>query len=581
MNIATAHLRKKVKFIMQTTWFAFGIITARLIYLQVNLTDHLLHKSKQNFQRFHKVQPMRGNIIDCNNILLATNRPVTDLYWQGSGNNKLNPVQEKTIAVISTIIDKPLTNDNELHASLNNAERYSQNLIIASDLSFEQLSKLEEIFPNHKNIALSTRFQRYYPYKSYASHILGYLGDINVCMQGKMGLEMLFEDYLKGEHGLMLRIINSVGKKLSEKELKQTLAGYTIQTTLDITLQQIAEEIFPQEYAGTIVVMDPQDGAILALVSRPCFDPSLFLGPISISEWHILQEKQPFLNRAFNASYPPGSIFKLVTASAALEENIIKPEFTWECKGYLHLGKRKYLCNQRYGHGTLTTMQAVAKSCNILFYEIGRRMNIDQIAFYARLFGLGEKTGIIFHEKEGLIPTTKWKLETKGEQWWPGETLSVAIGQSFLLVTPIQVARMISSIFTQELVMPRILTNEPVQKRKLALNPETLSFLQHSMRAVVTQGTGHRISKVKSIEIYAKTSTAQVSGLQKRHLDQSYLEHGWFVAYFCYKNYKPLTIIILIEHSGSSRLPTVTAKNFLIQYKKIMDAKDNSSISYS
>ena len=198
-------------------------------------------------------------------------------------------------------------------------------------------------------------------------------------------------------------------------------------------------------------------------------------------------------------------------------------------------------------------------------------MKVDQIAHYARLFGLGEKTGIIFHEKEGLVPTSTWKLETKGERWWPGETLSVAIGQSFLAVTPIQIARMISSIFTASLTKPRILIDEPIQQQPLNLKPETLEFLQESMRAVVTKGTGHRVSHVKNIEIYAKTSTAQVSGLQKRNLDTSYLEHGWFVAYFRYKEYKPLTLVILIEHTGSSRVPTITAKNFLIAYKKVMD----------
>jgi len=444
-------------------------------------------------------------------------------------------------------------------------------MLLASDISFEQLSKLEELFPHHKNIVLSIRFTRHYPYQSYASHILGYLGDINVSMRGKMGLEMLFEDRLKGEHGITMRTINSLGKKLAEKEVKHSLSGNTIQTTLDVSIQKIVEEIFPPEHAGTMIVMDPQDGAIKALVSRPTFDPTLFLGPISYDNWNELQEKQPFLNRAFNAAYPPGSIFKLVTISAALEKGIIEPNSKLTCKGFLHFGKRRYWCCRRYGHGELTTGQALAKSCNILFYEIGKKMDVDDIAHYAQLFGLGEKTGIIFPEKDGLVPTRLWKRETKGESWWAGETLSVAIGQSFLLTTPVQIAQMISSIFTQSLITPRILINEPIQKKPLELKPETIDFLQKSMRAVVTRGTGQRVSTVKDIEIYAKTSTAQVSGLQKRNLDKSHLEHAWFVAYFKYKDHKPLTIVVMIEHAGSSRFPTITAKNFLIHYKKFMD----------
>jgi len=576
MSIVAARLRTKIKFILQSTCFALGIITARLMYLQINLTDYFSRKSKQNFERVHKIQPMRGNIIDCNGILLATNRPVTDLYWQGSGNSNLSPEQEKTLKLISTILNKPWATDSELRSTLHHAERYHQTIPLAKDLLFDQVSKCSELFPINKNIVLSSSFQRFYPYKSYASHILGYLGDINVCMHGKMGLEMLFEEQLKGEYGISLRTINSFGKKLLEKELKQTAAGSTVQTTIDINLQQIIEDVFPQEYNGTIIVMDPEDGAIRAILSHPAFDPSLFLGSISIEEWNELQEKQPFLNRAFNAAYPPGSIFKLVTVSAALEHGIITPESTLTCKGYIYFRKRRYLCNRRYGHGAITTAQAVAKSCNILFYEIGKRIDIDIIAAYAQLFGLGKKTGIIFREKEGLIPTSTWKLKTKGERWWTGETLSVSIGQSFLLVTPIQIARMVSSIFTQQLMTPRILITEPIQKRPLKLKPETLKFLRHSMRAVVTEGTGHRVSKVKDIKIYAKTSTAQVTGLQKHHVDQSHLEHGWFVAYFRYKDYKPLTIVILIEHAGSSRLPTMTAKNFLIHYRELMDAKTTS-----
>jgi len=569
MSNPLLRVRKKIKRIMQCTMFILGIITARLMYLQINLTEYFSHKSKQNFERIHKIQPMRGDILDCNGTLLATNRPVTNVYWQGTGET-LTPDQLKALHVVSTIINKPWTTDKELISKIRHAEHYHQSIILASDLPFKQMSTLEELFPNHKNIILSTSFKRYYPYKSSASHILGYLGDIHLHMRGKMGLEHIFEDCLRGEYGVTLRTINSLGKKLSEQELKQTAAGHTVKTTLDISLQQISEDIFPQDYTGAMILMDPRDGAIRALVSRPSFDPSIFLGPISVEQWHDLQEKQPFLNRAFNASYPPGSIFKLISISAALELGVIEQESTWECKGFIHFGRRTYWCMRRYGHGELTTAQAVAKSCNILFYEIGKRMNVDIIAHYARLFGLGKKTGILFHEKDGLVPTTSWKQNVKGEQWWPGETLSVAIGQSYLLTTPIQIARMITSIFTKELIKPRILVNEPIERYPLEINQDTLDFLQQSMKAVVTKGTGQRVS-TKDIEIYAKTSTAQVSSLSKRNINKTHLEHGWFVGYFRYKENVPLTIVIFVEHAGSSRVPTIIAKNFLNAYKKLFD----------
>jgi penicillin-binding protein 2 len=171
----------------------------------------------------------------------------------------------------------------------------------------------------------------------------------------------------------------------------------------------------------------------------------------------------------------------------------------------------------------------------------------------------------------GLIPNREWKFDHKGEPWWPGETLSVAIGQSFLLATPIQIACMIASIFTGYLVAPRLLVNEPVVTTPLTIKPETIAFLKKSMKSVVKSGTGRIVRKVKDIIIYAKTSTAQTSDFSKRKLDEKYLEHGWFVGHFQYKNYDPLVIVILVERVGTAQVATTIAKNFLIEYKKYMD----------
>jgi penicillin-binding protein 2 len=285
-----------------------------------------------------------------------------------------------------------------------------------------------------------------------------------------------------------------------------------------------------------------------------------------------MQNEHPFLNRAFNAHYPPGSIFKLVVASAALEQGIITPETIWDCKGFISFSGRRYHCHVLEGHGKLTVSQALEQSCNPLFYDIGTKISIDTLAEYAYKFGLGEKTNILFPEKKGLIPSSMWKLNTLGERWWPGETLSAAVGQSFLLVTPIQIARMIASIFTGQLITPRILAEEKVKTHPLNIEQKTLELLRQSMKKVVTQGTGKRINRVKDIEVYAKTSTAQTSALHKRHKGRIYQEHGWFVAQFRYKQNRPLIIVVLIEHAGSSRVPTVVAKKFLINYKKLIDS---------
>ena len=316
----------------------------------------------------------------------------------------------------------------------------------------------------------------------------------------------------------------------------------------------------------------------MALLSRPSFDPTVFLEPLDHAQWLLLQEKQPFLNRAFNACYQPGSIFKLVTTSAALEHNFIDPNNSWYCCGYVEFGQRQYGCANHNGHGWLTAEQSLAKSCNTMFFEIGKRISIDLLADYAHRFGLGRKTNMVFAEKEGLIPTSAWKKQVKHEKWWPGETLSAVIGQSYLLVTPIQVARMISAIFSGYLVYPRVLFEEPVIKEPLGIKQETRKFLQQSMLKVVESGgTGQQVGRLKNIKIYAKTSTAQTSSLDKRDLGNAYLEHGWFVAYFSYKDEKPMTLVILMENVGSARVATDVAKQFLFEYRKLVDLTQHAN----
>ncbi len=562
-------IQKKIAIIIVWLTIILFLFCARLFYLQVNRTKHFWVRGQKNFLRLETIHSPRGNIRDRNGKLLATNRPITRIYWRGTGNYSLSNNQEQMLINLATIFNFQLPVSYDGIAC---AERYQRKILIAPDISHEQLSKVAEQFPNHANIIIETHFKRHYPYQSYGSHLLGHLGNTRFEPEGQLGLEKLFEQTLRGKKGTKLKTINSTGKHIAEAQIQEALMGNDIQTTIDIELQSICETIFPKEHTGTFLLMNPFNGAICVLISRPNFDPSIFLDPIPMNKWETLQKKHPFLNRAFNGCYPPGSIFKLVTISAALEHTIIPYNSTWLCKGYTIFGKRKYWCHRRWGHGKLNTKQAVAQSCNVLFYEIGKDIDIDLLSQYAFKFGLGQKTGIIFPEKVGLVPSKEWKMEHKGERWWPGETLSVSIGQSFLLVTPIQIARMIGSIFSGFLVTPRIMTNEPIIKQPLDIAPETIIFLQESMKSVVTRGTGRRVSKVKDIEIYAKTSTAQISTFHKRTLGPAYLEHGWFVAYFKYKNYEPLVIVILIENVGTSQVSTTIAKNFLVEYKKFIDS---------
>jgi penicillin-binding protein 2 len=552
---------------------AIAIIFSRLAYLQIHLREQLHVQSKKNFLRLEVVKSPRGNIVDVHGNLLATNRPVHNLYWCGSGKHVVTAQYQELLEKIELIIEQPLLSKREFLQDLQHVERHQKKLLMVSDLSFDKLCQLEELFPECTTLCIETEFQRYYPHGQCASHILGYLGNINADPQGRMGIEHLCEATLRGKSGIQQKTINSLGRSLMEQMLEEALAGDDIQATIDLAIQNMIENIFPEQSSGTCIIMKPRDGSIVALVSRPHFNPNTFLAPLAKADWQAMQEGNLFLNRALSACYPPGSIFKLVTTSAALEEGIITPETCWFCHGYITVSDRKYRCqcHKKWGHAELTAKQALSRSCNTFFYEIGKKIPIDTLANYAFRFGLGQKTSTGLPQKSGLVPTSRWKLQTKGEQWWPGETIQATIGQSFLLVTPIQIARMIAGIFTGYLVNPRIVVNEPVVCQPLEIAKSTREFLQDSMKLVATEGTGQRIGKIVDLEIFAKTSTAQTSGLEKRDLGLSYLEHGWFVAYFKYKDYEPLVLILLIENAGTARIPMSVAKRFLVEYKRFMD----------
>jgi len=571
MYVSNITINKKVGAILVGVFIIFVVIVMRLIYLQVYCCDYFLLRSQKNFIRYETVNCPRGSIRDVQGNLLATNRPITAVYWQGTGNSTLSGDQLELLQFIETITHTTLTS-GALCDAIVYGERKHKKIELVSDIDFSMLSKLSEAFPHHENLVVDTHFKRFYPYNTCGSHIVGYLGNIRVIANGQLGLEKIFDADLCGKQGSMRNIVNSAGQKISHEELEKALIGNDVDTTINIDIQMVCEAVFPDHQTGSLIVLNPVDGAILALVSRPNFDPNIFLDPISIDTWRDMQEKNPFLNRAFDASYPSGSIFKLVTISAALEHGIIPIDSLWTCKGYTLFGKRKYWCARRSGHGEISIEKAVAQSCNTLFFEIGKKIDIDLLAEYAHKFGLGKKTNIIFPEKMGLIPSREWKFDCKGERWWPGETLSVTIGQSFLLVTPIQTACMIASIFTGYLVAPRLLVDEPVVMTPLDIKPETIEFLKKSMKSVVKSGTGRSVKNVKDIKIYAKTSTAQTSDFDKRKLDKKYLEHGWFVGHFQYKEYDPLVVVILVERVGTAQVATTIAKNFLIEYKKYKDS---------
>lgn len=549
------------------SWFfciVVSIILLRLLLLQVMQYERYATIGERNFVRFKSIPAQRGNILDCWGTPLVTNTPVTTVIWQGTGNQSLTEEQKQIMQKVAQILQITIC-----EKQMRLTERLSRQMILAERVSPEVLDLLAEQCSDLSNIIFETAYERFYPYDRLACHILGYLSDVHTGMQGKTGLEKLFEHLLKGEPGINQQYINSFGALLENKQIKDQSCGQDVATTIDLSLQKIAEQCMSAQQTGIFLLIDPKTGAIPALVSRPNFEPSVLSKKMSPEMWQELQENRPFVNRAFNATYPPASIFKLVTVAAALEEKIITEETMFNCRGYAMFKDRKYHCNKHSGHGVVSLKEGLAYSCNIPCYKIAQRMPIDTLASYAFEFGLGSKTDVPFSEKSGLIPTNEWKKATKGEKWWTGETLSACIGQSFLLVTPIQLACMIGSIFEGYLVKPRILMDQEIVKTPISISRKTREFLQDCMKSVIDTGTGRLVNRFLNITIFAKTGTAQTINLGAKNAeDKGHLEHASFVSYFYTEKSDPLVLIVLLEHVGGARIAVGVAKNFFRQYIK-------------
>lgn len=553
-----------------------AIIVTRLCYLQVAQGHILLDLGKKNFLRTDVVLPLRGDVYDKNGFLLASNKPVFDLYWQGGGSYKLREPHTKLLTRVGELLEVDIAGNRSLKRSITHAERYRKRCLVYKNLSFAQLSKISEQCADAPHLLLENRFERVYPHKTTASHLVGYLSRVQ--RVGCSGLERYFHDHLSGQEGYIKNIISATGRRLKQTEAKPARAGGDLTLTIDIDLQMIAEGVFPKREAGAVIVMDPEDGSVRALASLPNFDPNLFLYPISHEIWEDkFTTNHPLLNRATRALYPPASIFKLVTMAAGIDENICSPDDNIDCKGHVIFGKRKYLCIRRWGHGILTPDKALAVSCNIPCFEIGKKISIDTLAEYAYRFGLGQKTDFLLPERTGLVPTSRWKQAVKGERWWQGETLSAAIGQSFLLVTPLQLARMISSVCTGYLSKPRLLQSEDVERKELLVKPETLAFLREAMAYAVRKGTVRRLGYLKDFKIHAKTGTAQTCSLSKRKVGRQDYEHAWLAGFFQYKGGKPLALVILIEHVGAVLPAVQTADRFLRGYRMLMQQRGGTA----
>jgi penicillin-binding protein 2 len=373
---------------------------------------------------------------------------------------------------------------------------------------------------------------------------------------GQWGVEKAFDATLRGVAGQRVIEVDALGREIRLLEETPPVRGSHVFLSIDMALQEEAERAFDGR-AGALVALKPDTGEVLGLVSSPSFDPNQFAKGIAFDAWLSLSEdkKLPMLNRALQSQYPPGSTFKIITAIAGLEEGVINSSSVVNCSGSISFGRWRFGCWRKSGHNAVSLHRALVESCDVYFYEVGKRLGIDKIHDYAVRFGLGSETGIpLGSERQGLVPDTDWKMAKMKTGWYLGETFVNAIGQGYVAATPVQMAVMMAAVANGgDVYQPTILRGaDPVLIRKADVKPETLDLVKDALQGVVNEpsGTGWT-AKSAVTTICGKTGTAQVVGLRRGNQSnaEKFKDHAWFVAFA--PNERPeVALSVLVEHGG-------------------------------
>jgi len=557
---------------------AFTVLIARLFYLQVLEGEEFRRLSENNCIRLQSLAPPRGLIFDNDNNLLVDNRPSFDL---GIILKDAQPVDE-TIKKLARYMEVPSESIEELISGKRGLASYKP-IQLSQDIGRDALAAIEVHKFDLPGVIVNVRPLRNYIHRGTAAHVLGYLGEINANELrlekysdykpgdyiGKFGIEKTYEPFLKGKRGGQQVEVNASGQVVRVLETVDATPGHNIMLTIDMDLQKQAEEMLEGK-AGSVVAMEPSTGRILIMASSPSFNQNAFVDGLTQKEWNDLVSNpmKPMINKALQAEYPPASTYKVVTAMAGLEEGVIDEETAISCNGYYKYGNRVYRCWKRGGHGTMNVVDALAESCDVYFYQVGQKLGVDHLAWYANACGLGSVTGIqLENEKAGLVPTSAWKKRRFGVPWQGGETLSIAIGQGYNLATPLQMAVLTSAIATDGVIMrPIILKSiETVKGEKirtwkaktigrLPVSKATLDMIKRGLWNVVnTQKGTATLVKLENVEISGKTGTAQVVSRKDddfaddEDIPDALKPHGWFVAYAPSENPK-IALAVFVEH---------------------------------
>ncbi|MHB8772847.1 MAG: penicillin-binding protein 2 [Syntrophales bacterium] len=560
---------------------ALTLIVMRLWYLQVIKGDELRQRSENNSVRLRKLKPMRGLIMDAERRVLVDNQPSFDLVFIPNRTKEIGKVLD---TIKSLYAARSLTQPS--FSMLTGKMKPLVPVIFERNISMEKLAVVETHALELPGVVAEVTPVRQYLNGEMTAQVIGFTGEVSReeldrdnqdrltpgDVIGKFGIEKYLDAHLRGKSGAEQVEVNVAGKAVRSLGRIPSSPGDNVVLTIDAVLQETAWKAIGNR-SGAAVALDPRNGAVLALVSSPSFDPNLFNSGIAPGDWEALatDPRHPMENRSISGQYPPGSTYKPVVAAAALEEGLITPETSFYCNGSFDMGNRIFRCWQEKGHGHVNLHRAIVESCDVYFYNLGKLLGVDKIAAAARAFGLGAPLGIdLSREKGGLIPTKQWKLNRFREPWQPGETISISIGQGFDLVTPLQLANVYATLGNGgTLYRPRLIKQlesadrhvlkvyEPEKLGSLPFAPKTVQLINQALWGVVNErgGTGY-VLKRKEADVAGKTGTAQVIGLPQdqkarkaKRISADYRDHALFACFAPHGN-PEIAVAVILEHAG-------------------------------
>ena len=578
-------------------WGTVGVFTALAMgfwFLQVVQHAKYEEMAENNHQRTLALRAPRGVLFDRNGTVLVENRHSFTISIVREHSKDLS----HTVRFLSQVAHLDPQQVQQI-VDRHRGEPSYRPIVVVEDATLAQVAavtarRLDSELPD---VVVEEVPARRYPAQALAAHLFGYVGQANDAqveagaaqgaIVGQQGLEKAYNQLLMGTDGARRVVVNSVGREIRTLEEIPPTEGRRVQLTLDADLQKAAEDGFRLAgFNGAALIMDPRNGEVLTYTSLPSYDPNDFSVGIDRATWASLNTDKltPLQNRVLQGRYSPGSIFKIVVATAALEEGLVTPDFKVHCPGGATFYGRYFKCHLKGGHGTVDMRHAIEKSCNVYFYTLGNMLGVDKINKWANRLGLAGRTGIdLPNEMESIVPSTEWKKQRTGEKWYAGETISVAIGQGQVSVTPASLAVMMATVANGGTrVTPRVIKAidegdgvfKPVPPAAVAdhvaFRPDTLAALHDGLWMVVNAaGTGVR-GKIPGRDVAGKTGTAQVISNQGKQAargktDKDLRDHGWFV-FFAPKDNPQIAGVIFAEHAEHGYLGAPIAKHVIETY---------------